>query len=349
MKSPRTMGRRFQAIARKREERSTKFERYMNKWLAEKGSATKFLDFDAMEFAKMQHLKNIAAFRDTVVLAMEAVLNHIRPDYAAEDGSLAGMSLKSKDSDGGASSKSKKSESTKKGRLPVPSTSSSSSIAANKKGLLKRIGMSKDSQDDEQTREDDTSQFTAGDDTASLAASQATMSVALRGGPSVMLGLSAPGPPTRDLGLSIAIRSSTFVFKEERGSRMKSRRDGEVSPKMLSQMMRQLDVIIWEALRCYTADDVVKKFLLEDMHPPMQSCIHFADDTEEIWCSSRKNLGETAVEEAKAAKAAALIAKPLPIAAVVLPTSSKESVIFLVSFPNSDISAIPPALSATGP
>ena len=86
---------------------------------------------------------------------------------------------------------------------------------------------------------------------------------------------------------------------------MKSRRDGEVSPKMLSQMMRQLDVIIWEALRCYTADDVVKKFLLEDMHPPMQSCIHFADDTEEIWCSSRKNLGETAVEEAKAAKAAA--------------------------------------------
>ena len=186
-------GRRFQAIARK-ERGVARNSTLHEQWLAEKGSATKFLDFDAMEFAKMQHLKNIAAFRDTVVLAMEAVLNHIRPDYAAEDGSLAGMSLKSKDSDGGASSKSKKSESTKKGRLPVPSTSSSSSIAANKKGLLKRIGMSKDSQDDEQTREDDTSQFTAGDDTASLAASQATMSVALRGGPSVMLGLSALVP-----------------------------------------------------------------------------------------------------------------------------------------------------------
>ena len=56
-----------------------------------------------------------------------------------------------------------------------------------------------------------------------------------------------------------------------------------------------------------------------------------------------------ALINAKAAKAAALMAKPLPIAAVVLPTSSNESVISLVSLPISDISAIPPALSATGP
>ena len=52
---------------------------------------------------------------------------------------------------------------------------------------------------------------------------------------------------------------------------------------------------------------------------------------------------------ANAANAAAPIAKPFPIAAVVLPTSSKLSVIFLVSSPRPAISAIPPALSATGP
>ena len=52
---------------------------------------------------------------------------------------------------------------------------------------------------------------------------------------------------------------------------------------------------------------------------------------------------------ARAANAAAPIAKPLPIAAVVLPNSSKESVISLTSSPIPDISAIPPALSATGP
>ena len=52
---------------------------------------------------------------------------------------------------------------------------------------------------------------------------------------------------------------------------------------------------------------------------------------------------------ASAASAAAPIAKPLPIAAVVLPTSSSESVILRVSSPRPAISAIPPALSATGP
>ena len=43
------------------------------------------------------------------------------------------------------------------------------------------------------------------------------------------------------------------------------------------------------------------------------------------------------------------MAKPLPIAAVVLPSSSKESVISLTSGFMPLISAIPPALSAIGP
>ena len=52
---------------------------------------------------------------------------------------------------------------------------------------------------------------------------------------------------------------------------------------------------------------------------------------------------------ARAASAAAPIANPLPIAAVVLPSSSRESVILRVSSPSPAISAIPPALSAIGP
>ena len=52
---------------------------------------------------------------------------------------------------------------------------------------------------------------------------------------------------------------------------------------------------------------------------------------------------------ARAARAAAPIAKPFPIAAVVLPNSSSESVISLTSLFMPLISAIPPALSATGP
>ena len=56
-----------------------------------------------------------------------------------------------------------------------------------------------------------------------------------------------------------------------------------------------------------------------------------------------------ALIRASAASAAALMAKPLPIAAVELPTSSSESVISRVLGPISAISAMPPALSATGP
>jgi len=56
-----------------------------------------------------------------------------------------------------------------------------------------------------------------------------------------------------------------------------------------------------------------------------------------------------AVNKAKAVNAAEPIANPFPIAAVVLPTASKESVISLTSGFNPAISAIPPALSAIGP
>lgn len=56
-----------------------------------------------------------------------------------------------------------------------------------------------------------------------------------------------------------------------------------------------------------------------------------------------------APNKAMATKAALPIAKPLPIAAVVLPAASRASVLSLVSYPRPAISAIPPALSEIGP
>ena len=56
-----------------------------------------------------------------------------------------------------------------------------------------------------------------------------------------------------------------------------------------------------------------------------------------------------AAKSASAVSAALPIAKPLPIAAVVLPMLSRLSVISLTSGPSLLISAIPPALSTTGP
>ena len=71
------------------------------------------------------------------------------------------------------------------------------------------------------------------------------------------------------------------------------------------------------------------------------------DESEEAFLVTMS--AQLAVMIASAASAAAPIAKPLPIAAVVLPSSSSESVILRVSSPRPDISAMPPALSATGP
>ena len=64
---------------------------------------------------------------------------------------------------------------------------------------------------------------------------------------------------------------------------------------------------------------------------------------------SKVSTSTNAAMIASAASAAAPMANPLPIAAVVLPSSSRESVMALVSSPKPPISAIPPALSATGP
>jgi len=53
--------------------------------------------------------------------------------------------------------------------------------------------------------------------------------------------------------------------------------------------------------------------------------------------------------KARPTRAAEPMAKPLPIAAVVLPAASKASVYSLVYGVSSAISAIPPALSEIGP
>ena len=56
-----------------------------------------------------------------------------------------------------------------------------------------------------------------------------------------------------------------------------------------------------------------------------------------------------AENNANAVSAAEPMAKPLPIAAVVLPSESRLSVILRTSGPSPAISEIPPALSAIGP
>jgi hypothetical protein len=65
--------------------------------------------------------------------------------------------------------------------------------------------------------------------------------------------------------------------------------------------------------------------------------------------SCRRERVIKATNKASEVNAAEPIAKPFPTAAVVLPAASNVSVLSLTSFPRPAISAIPPALSDTGP
>jgi len=56
-----------------------------------------------------------------------------------------------------------------------------------------------------------------------------------------------------------------------------------------------------------------------------------------------------APKRARETRAAEPMAKPLPMAAVVLPAASRVSVLYLTMAPRLLISAIPPALSLIGP
>jgi multisubunit Na+/H+ antiporter MnhC subunit len=64
---------------------------------------------------------------------------------------------------------------------------------------------------------------------------------------------------------------------------------------------------------------------------------------------SRDELWRKPPNKDKETKAADPIAKPFPIAAVVLPAASRASVLSLTYSPISAISEIPPALSLIGP
>ena len=83
--------------------------------------------------------------------------------------------------------------------------------------------------------------------------------------------------------------------------------------------------------------------------PPINSPITTLGSDSANCESPRPAAAEYAANRANAVRAALPIANPLPIAAVVLPIESRPSVISRTSFPRPLISAIPPALSATGP
>ncbi len=149
----------------------------------------------------------------------------------------------------------------------------------------------------------------------------------------------APGTTMRLSAAVVAISTQRAVS----GSAVPSKRPG------ISRNCRRISLIISNAASptAVMVMDAIRKGIV----PPMKMPI----STSGLESSSANpgllivTVSTNAAIIARAARAAAPIAKPLPMAAVVLPTSSRPSVIARVSAPMPAISAMPPALSATGP
>ena len=149
----------------------------------------------------------------------------------------------------------------------------------------------------------------------------------------------APGTTIRLSAAVVAISTQRAVS----GSALPSNRPG------ISRNCRRISLIMSKAASPTAV--IVIEAIRNGMVPPMKMPISTSGSES---CRLKSGLLTVTVSTkaamiASAASAAAPIAKPLPIAAVVLPTSSRPSVISRVSGPMPAISAIPPALSATGP
>ena len=118
------------------------------------------------------------------------------------------------------------------------------------------------------------------------------------------------------------------------------------SPSISLNCLR-ISVIMSSAAR--PTDFIVMAATTNGRAPPISSPMTTSGSVKERSAASSPALVLYAANSAKAVKAALPIANPFPIAAVVFPMESSPSVMSRTSFPRPDISAIPPALSATGP
>ena len=115
----------------------------------------------------------------------------------------------------------------------------------------------------------------------------------------------------------------------------------------ISRNCRRISTIIASAAR--PTDFIVMAATTKGSDAPMRRPMTTIGSVRLRSAASSPALVLNAAKRARAVRAALPIAKPLPIAAVVLPIESRPSVMSRTSFPRPDISAIPPALSATGP
>ena len=113
----------------------------------------------------------------------------------------------------------------------------------------------------------------------------------------------------------------------------------------ISRNWRRISSTIWPA--AFPTESMVIAATRNGKPPPISKPITTFGSLSES--AKPPTAVEYAAKRASAVRAAEPIANPFPTAAVVFPIESRASVISRTSFPSPPISAMPPALSATGP
>lgn len=115
----------------------------------------------------------------------------------------------------------------------------------------------------------------------------------------VWISLSAPGPSSRQFGMSLALKTPPL---ETMHMGLLSSRDGrsaeesssttqataiDIAVDSYNKRCRELEARAFDCLRCETADEILNKMFAEEVQPSFTSVIHIALDESGIWNSSR--------------------------------------------------------------
>ena len=241
MNTPRTMSRRFAFTERNREARLQAYRKYISYFIDD--DTGDFFDLFAMEEARMRHMRNFIALNDVIKTGMACLTRQLKEMRDAESGAVMEENSDEEDSEDDDKSEKKETGSVAGAVGGEESSLGGNSLALSLDGLSVEGSL-------------------AGTETAHLYEP-------------VWISLAAPAPPTRELGITLALETKPVRIGGKGGI--------DLIGTELNQLMQGLERRAWESLKCKTPDEVLEKLLNENVHPPLQSCVHIADDDQNIW------------------------------------------------------------------
>lgn len=98
------------------------------------------------------------------------------------------------------------------------------------------------------------------------------------------LTMAAPSPAARELGITFSLATDT-VLKKTPGY---VGTGPEITAQELNSLMIALETKAWKMLQIKKPDEILSRFLNDNIHPPLQSCVAIADDDQNIWKGDSK-------------------------------------------------------------